>query len=259
MTTTLIRRAGVLALIAATTTLTGCAGVLGAKMTYNDTEPAKVSDIVLSGAGGDVTVTTAAVTQTTVTRVVRRSSNPGESYHRTGTTLAVDTSCGPDCSVSYQIQAPIGVTVRGRLGSGDVHLDGVAATDLEVTSGDLTVTDATGPVKLRTSSGDVRVANAKGTVQVRTTSGDIEAVEDDGPLDLHASSGDITARTAAVRSVTASTTSGDIALTVPAGAYKIVTSVGSGDTDVHGMTSDNAAKNVIDLRAGSGDVNLGTA
>ena len=52
MTTTLIRRAGVLALIATTAAgLSGCAGVVGAKLTYDDTEKGKITDIVLAGGG----------------------------------------------------------------------------------------------------------------------------------------------------------------------------------------------------------------
>jgi len=110
MTTTLIRRAGVFALIAATTTtLTGCAGVLGARMTYNDTVQAKVTEVALSGRSGDVIITTGAVQQTTIKRVVRGSSNPGESYRMTGSTLNLDTSCGPDCQASYEEMKARGV------------------------------------------------------------------------------------------------------------------------------------------------------
>src|SRR5690349_5955644 len=104
MTTTLIRRAAVLALIAASTTaLTGCAGVIGAKMTYDDTLKAKITDIVLTGGAGDVVVTTSEVDETTIHRVIRRSTNPGESFKLDGTTLTIDTSCGMNCSVSYEI------------------------------------------------------------------------------------------------------------------------------------------------------------
>ena len=77
-------------------------------MTYDDTEKAKITDIVLTGGSGDVTITTAPVTETTITRVIRRSTNPGESYRLVGTTLNIDTTCGVDCSVTYEIKAPPG-------------------------------------------------------------------------------------------------------------------------------------------------------
>ncbi|MFD0517635.1 hypothetical protein [Paractinoplanes durhamensis] len=128
MTTTLIRRAAVLALIAASTTaLTGCAGVIGAKMTYDDTEKGKITDIVLTGGSGDVTVTSGDVTETSIRRVIRRSSNPGSPYTLDGTTLNIDTSCGPNCSVSYEIKTPTGVNVRGKEHSGDIVLKGWAS------------------------------------------------------------------------------------------------------------------------------------
>jgi len=124
-------------------------------MTYNDTEKAKITDIVLSGGSGDVKITTAAVDETTIQRIIRRTTNPGGSYKLSGSTLSIDTSCGLNCSVSYEIQTPPGVKVRGNLDSGDVQLAGVADTTVQVSSGDVMVTDATGPVKVETTSGDM--------------------------------------------------------------------------------------------------------
>ena len=260
MTTALLRRAGVLTVVvAATAALTGCAGVLGARMTYNDTETAKITEIVLSGGSGDVSITTAAVTETTIKRVIHRSSNPGESYRVTGSTLTIDTSCGHDCSVSYEIQAPAGVAVRGELRSGDIQLAGVGATDLEVTSGDLLVRNATGPVQLRATSGDIRVLDAKGPVTAQSTSGNIDAENVGGTADLRVTSGDIAVKLVTPASVTAQTTSGDVTVLVPHGDYRIVTTTGSGDAGVIGLTSDPAAKNVIDVRTGSGDANVSAA
>ena len=260
MTTTPLRRAGALTVVAAATAaLAGCAGALGARMTYNDTEPTKITEIVLSGGDGDVSITTAAVTETTIRRVIQRSSNPGESYRVTGSTLTIDSSCGHGCSVSYEIQAPTGVAVRGGLRSGDIHLSDVGAADVRVNSGDLTVRNATGPVQLRATSGDIRVLDAKSTVQVQSTSGDVEAMNIGGAVDLRVTSGDITAKLATAASVTAQTTSGDIDVLVPSGSYRIVTNTGSGDAGVVGLTSDPAAKNVIDVRTGSGDARVSAA
>jgi DUF4097 and DUF4098 domain-containing protein YvlB len=256
MTTTLIRRAGVLALIAATTTLTGCAGVIGAKMTYNDTEKAKITDIVLTGASGDVQIETGPYPETSITRVVRRSSNPAEPYKLDGSTLTIDASCGMNCSVSYLIKTAPGVAVRGDLRSGDVRLDGVGATDLEVTSGDLTVANATGPVQVRATSGNIRVLDAQSTVKAQATSGDMQVINAAGAVEVKVSSGNVDVVLTKPDSVTAQATSGDIKVVVPDGDYKLVTSAGSGDVDLHGMQSDPTSKNVIDVKVGSGDVNV---
>ena len=261
MTTTLIRRAGVLALIAATTAgLSGCAGVIGAKMTYDDTEKAKITDIVLAGGGGDVTVVTAPVTETTIRRVIRQATNPGQPYQLQGTTLTLDTVCGAHCSVSYEIKTPPGVKVHGQMGSGDIQLNGVADTDLQLTSGDLTVANATGPVQVRATSGDIHVNDAKSSVKVQSTSGDIEALNAGGPVDVRVTSGDVQVSLAAPNSVTAHTTSGDVTVRVPVeGEYKLITSHGSGDLNIQDVQNDSSAKNVIDVRAASGDVTVASA
>jgi DUF4097 and DUF4098 domain-containing protein YvlB len=206
-----------------------------------------------------VTVTTAAVTETTVTRVIRRSTNPGETYRLVGTTLNIDATCGVNCSVTYEIKAPAGVAVHGRLNSGDIRLDGVGATDLEVTSGDLAVLNGAGPIQLRASSGDIKVLDAKGTVKAQTTSGDIQALNAAGAVDVRLSSGDATVVLATPASVTAKSTSGDINVTVPSGSYKVGAVTGAGDVDLHGMVSNPGAKDVLDVQTGSGDVNIAAA
>jgi hypothetical protein len=261
MTSTLVRRAGVLALIAATATaLSGCAGVIGATMTYDDTEKAKITDIVLSGGSGDVQITTAPVTETTIKRVIRRTTNPGESYRLAGTTLSLDTSCGADCSVSYEVQVPPGVNVRGNLDSGDVRLTGVGTTDVQVSSGDVTVSNAAVPVKVKATSGDIQVLNAKSTVTVVSTSGDVRAIDPAGVVDIKATSGDVQVHLATPNSVTAHVTSGDVDVSVPTGDYNVLTRTDhSGDTSLHGLVSDPKAKNVLDIQTSSGDVNVSTA
>jgi hypothetical protein len=260
MTTPLVRRAGVLALIAVTaTTLSGCGGVIGAKMTYDDTEKAKITDIVLTGGSGDVRISTAPVDVTTIRRVIRRTTNPGASYQLSGSTLTINTSCGLNCSVSYEVQTPPGVKVHGSLHSGDVTLAGVADTDVEVSSGDVLVTDATGPVKVRATSGEISVLRAHGAVNAVATSGDIRAIDPAGPVTVRATSGDVQIRLAAPNSITAYVTSGDLDISVPQGRYNIIDRTRSGDTSTNGLTSDPSSKNVLDVKATSGDINIDAA
>ncbi|MCO8277870.1 DUF4097 domain-containing protein [Actinoplanes sp. TRM 88003] len=255
MTATLTRRAGVLVLIAATTaaTLTGCAGVVGAKMTYEDTEKTKITDIRLEGGSGDVAIRAASVTETSIKRIIRRSGDPGPSYTLDGSTLVIDASCGHNCSVSYEIVAPAGVKVNGELDSGDIIFDSVGDTDVKLTSGDLMMTDPVGTVKLRGTSGNIRVVNAKKPVEVQVTSGDVEAMNIDAPVKLKVTSGDVDAVLTSVHSVDAQTTSGDVQVQVPQGNYKISTHAGSGDAGVQGLTSDPTSKNEINLRTASGN------
>lgn len=260
MTSTLIRRTGVLALTAATTvTLTGCAGVLGARMTYDDTEKAKITEIVVTGSGGDVLIRTAAVAETSIKRVIRRSSNPDASYQLSGSTLTIDTSCGHNCSVQYEIVAPAGVAVRGELGSGDISLDGVGATDVGVRSGDLVINNATGPVQASATSGDVTVTGSTAAVRADAKSGDVRVMNVTGPVVAKVASGDLDVKLTTANSVTAEANSGDVNVIVPKDTYQIRTDTNSGDASVHGLTNDASSKNVLDLKASSGDVTVTAA
>jgi hypothetical protein len=261
MTPTLARRAGAATLIAATAAvLAGCGGGIGARLTYDDTEKVKVSEIVLTGGSGDLTVRTAAVSETRIKRIVRTDSaaDPQASYRLDGTVLNIDTSCGESCRVSYEIEAPTGVAVRGKLGSSDVALADVATVDVTVGSGDVVITGATGSVAIKTGSGDITANNLKGAVQLVSGAGDVKAVDLSGgaAVRAQASSGDVDVQMTAVAPVTARTGSGDITLLVPDGAYQIKTHTGSGDEAVVGLTNDPAAKNLLDVQTGSGDATI---
>ncbi|KUL42473.1 DUF4097 family beta strand repeat-containing protein [Actinoplanes awajinensis] len=246
------------ALVLAATTvaaLAGCDGVVGAKMTFDDIEKTKVSDIVLTGGSGDVTVTTGTVTETRIKRVVRGGNGSGPAYQLSGTTLTLPTDCGFDCSISYEIQAPAGVKVRGDQRSGRVDLTGVGAVDLTLTSGDVSIDGASAPVKIKATSGNVSVIGAPG-VTMEATSGDLEAHEITGPVTAKVTSGNLDLDLAAPASVTASVTSGDLTLLVPPGKYRINQHTASGDAEIDGVTSDPDAPNVLDLRARSGNLTV---
>jgi hypothetical protein len=260
MTPTLARRAGALTLIVATTAaVAGCGGI-GARLTFNDTEKTKVTEIAIDGGSGDVMVTTSAVTETSIKRAIEHSSDPGPSYRMVGTVLHIDTRCGHTCSVSYEIQAPAGVAVTGALHSGNLGLTGIGAADVTLTSGDIEVRGATGAVKARSTSGNITVTDTKGGVTLQATSGDVHAINiGGGPVSARTTSGNVDVRLTVPTGVTAQATSGDVNVIVPPGAYQVHTRTGSGDANVAGITNDAAAKNVLDLRAGSGDVTIAAA
>ena len=158
--------------------------------------------------------------------------------------------------MSYDIAAPAGVTVRGSLSSGDLDLDGVGATDVQLTSGDVTIRNAAGAVKVKGTSGDINVLDGKAGVTLETTSGDVRAMNVAGPVSAQVTSGDVEVKLTAAASVVAQTTSGDVSVIVPSGSYKISTGTGSGDEQLIGVTHDPAAKNLIDVRTRSGDATV---
>lgn len=245
-----------LAAAASLIALAGCDGVVGAKMTFDDSEQVKVTEIVLTGGNADVLVTTGTAAETRIQREVRGSTDPGPSYQLAGTVLTLASDCGSGCSTSYQIEAPAGVTVRGEVRSGDVQLERVGPVDLKVTSGDVGVLQATGRVKVRATSGDLLVDGAP-EAELECTSGDLSALDVAGPITARSSSGDMMLSTSEPASVTASVISGDLAVTVPAGSYRVRTDTSSGDEMVDpAIDIDPKATHLLDLRARSGDLNV---
>jgi DUF4097 and DUF4098 domain-containing protein YvlB len=94
-------------------------------------------------------------------------------------------------------------------------------------------------------------------VNLRATSGDVRAVNlAGGPIDVVATSGDVDLNVATATSVKATASSGDVRLMIPGGAYRVDAAAGSGDTHIAGITDDQTAKNVLNLRAGSGNVDV---
>jgi hypothetical protein len=253
------RPVALILLAAAAVTVLAACGRPSARLTYNDTEKVKVTEILVSGGAGNVTVKASAIEDTRITRIVQSSHDPGQSYTLQGTTLSIDTDCGPDCTVSYEIEAPTGVAVRGELASGDIGLTGVGVTDIRLTSGDIAIRGATGAVQARTTSGDIDVFDAAQGVTLEAKSGNVQAMNVAGVVVANATSGDVDVKLAEAGSVTASAGSGNVELIVPTGDYRVEAAAGSGDEELVGIVSDPSAKNVIDVRAGSGDVRVVTA
>jgi len=256
----LFRRAGAITLVAAASAaLAGCGGGIGATLTFNDVVKEKVSKIVLDGSSGDVKVSPSTTPETKIIRIVHSNTDPGVSYTLTGSELHLSTSCGRNCRVSYQIEAPAGVAVIGELRSGTVDLTGVSSADVRVSSGDIEIRGATGAVTARAISGNVRITDSKGPATLEAASGDIQAINLGGNVTATATSGNIDVKLDTPASVTAAASSGDVNLIVPAGAYQVRAQANSGDRTVNGITEDATSKNVLDVRASSGDVTLTAA
>ena len=254
----LVRVGGLVVIAVAATALTGCDGGVPTQLSFSDIEKVKVTEVVVNGGSGDVMVRTSAIGETRISRTVtyRDGPEPGVSYKLTGTVLNVDTRCGSNCSVSYDIEAPTGVAVRGTLGSGEVSLTGVATADVTVGSGNVGVTGASGAVKLRTRSGNIVVQDLKGAAHLVATSGNIQGMGlGSGALIAEATSGDIELTLARPGPVTAKATSGNVALMVPDGSYQVRASATSGEQMVD-IPHDPAAKHLLDVRATSGDVRI---
>jgi hypothetical protein len=255
MTARGIRYAAAATLTAAT--LSGCgADFAGATLTFDDTEKTKITEIALDGGSGDVTVSTGTAAETTIKRIVRSNGgDPAKSYQISGGRLSLSTECGMMCRVSYEIVAPAGVAVTGRLESGDLRLTQVASARVELESGDIAADRIAGDASLQTHSGDIRVNGIGGAATLVSRSGDIDGLAIAGGKSVRAEahSGNVTLTLTDPASVTAKALSGDIDLTVPrSGAYRVEHRADSGDFDSE-ITSDPKAQLVLNLDTESGD------
>ncbi|MFE9692920.1 DUF4097 domain-containing protein [Micromonospora sp. NPDC005806] len=239
--------------------LAGCDTLSFRRLDYDNTEAVKITRItVRPGGSGDITVhASGTAPQVRIKRVVRyQGAQPDTRYEMNGDELVLDTDCGSQCSVSYEVTAPEGVAVRGESSSGNVELTQVGTVDFTLSSGDIRVSGARGDVRAATTSGNIEVVDAAGAVRLRASSGDVQARRLAGAVDAEATSGNVTVELDKPAPVRLRATSGDINLTVPDDRYRVRASAESGDTDLGGVSDDPTASLLLDVTATSGNVTI---
>jgi putative adhesin len=211
-----------------------------------------VSRLTVDSGSGDVTISAAPQGTTTVAVTRHLSWNrvaPEVSEKQHGHTLAVSASCPTEshvgfdtCRVSLTIKVPADTSVSA-------HTD----------SGDTTVRDLSGAVRLYDGSGNVMMTNLSGPVEVQADSGDVFGTE------LHSTrvrtaddSGDTTLTFDGVPdSVAVTASSGRVDVSVPRSAeYAVQGKADSGSKDIH-VPDRAGAPHRINLSTSSGDVVLG--
>ncbi|MEH1100680.1 DUF4097 family beta strand repeat-containing protein [Micromonospora sp. CPCC 205561] len=268
------RAAATLAVAATLIVSSGCDNLASRRLDYDNTETARISAVRVLPGAGDVTVRGIGTAgEVRIKRVLRyHGGQPDTKYAIKGDELVLDTDCGNDCSVSYEVTVPEGVRVTGETGSGDVNLSKVGPVEMKVGSGSIRVSGSAA-VQAETGSGDVAVSRAAGTVRVKTGSGNVEVEDATAEVTLQTGSGDITGRRlgagvdaeadsgnvtldlAAPASARAHASSGDVELVVPAGRYQVRSRTGGGGARL-GVTHDPAATLVLDISTDSGNQTL---
>ena len=160
------------------------------------------------------------------------------------------------CSVDYELVVPRGTAVSGDGGSGTVVVQGVGEVDVELGSGDIRVREVSGAVGARTGSGEVTLVHVAGPVDVQSSSGSISGSGLSGPVVADTSSGDVVLELTRAQEVRASTSSGDVDLTVPAGRYRVDTGDDEG-ADIE-VVDDPDARYALELDTSSGDIAVRT-
>lgn len=216
-----------------------------------------VRTVALDTGSGDVTIRTRDQARTSLTTRVDAWAwtRPDPAHRRDGDTLVL-TGCGNGCEVDYELVVPRGTTVEGETGSGAVTTVGVAAVDVELGSGDVEVREVAGTVAVDTGSGEIRVADLSGPSTLHTSSGSIRGDMLRGPVVATTSSGDVVLDLAHPRDVSAETSSGDVALAVPVGRYRVDSSGGDEPGDI-AVIDDPNAPYALELTTSSGDITVG--
>ncbi|WP_197043194.1 DUF4097 family beta strand repeat-containing protein [Saccharothrix sp. NRRL B-16314] len=251
--------------VAAAVALTSCVQLVQSGFDDQHSVTGQVTEVRLQNGAGDVLVRSRAGGgggDTEVRRHVRypkdREKPEGVSHRTEGSTLVLD-GCGHNCSVDYEVTVPSkDVRITGTNDSGDVRLEGVAEVEVEIGSGNATVRDVAGVVRVDIGSGDLDVAGVGGDSQTLIHSGNARLADMRGAVTVDSSSGDVEVHTAAAVSVRAESGSGNLTVKVPKGAYKVNVVADSGDQEVE-ITDDPSASVELVLRSGSGDVTLRAA
>ncbi|MGW5241268.1 DUF4097 family beta strand repeat-containing protein [Monashia sp. NPDC004114] len=207
-----------------------------------------ISNITFEGSSGDVEIRAdSASGKVEVSRHLSwgpGSTQPTPDESVTGSTLTIASNCSAFmswCSIDYIVHVPTGTTVNLNSGSGDVVLAGdLGSITAETGSGDISVEGSgTGPVSLKAGSGDIAASDlVSGQVLGRTGSGSMDLDFAQTPTDVTLDAG-----------------SGDVSVLVPQGIYAVTGDSGSGDREV-GVSLSSTSTNKIEIRTGSGDVNV---
>ena len=116
-----------------------------------------------------------------------------------------------------EVTVPRNYRVGVRTGGGDIQLaDTTAPARLNTSGGDVTAKNVTANVELRTSGGGIHAENIKGDVDADTSGGDVRLLNVDGKIRGNTSGGSVrVSLVGANRGITATTSGGDIEVTLP--------------------------------------------
>lgn len=173
-----------------------------------------------------------------------------------------------------EVTVPRSYAVNVRTGGGSVELrDTTGAATLRTSGGDIDVRNVNGNVELRTSGGGIHADTIRGDVDANTSGGDVRLLQVDGKIRGHTSGGSV--RCSLVgdnRGVSATTSGGDVELTLPRTATgEVVATTSGGDIssdlpvtasvlkDHHLRGSLNGGGQPIEARTSGGSIRLRVA
>jgi hypothetical protein len=236
-----------------------------ASRTQHRVIPGPVNALRIDGtSGNDVAIEAGSGPDATVDSVAHGSFRaPRVRVEANGASIRVSGGCRSfwlgRCHVDITVRVPPGTAVQVDASSGDVSASGLSGpVRLSTSSGDVSASDLSGPAALHSGSGDTDAHELAGTASLVSSSGDVEGNGLTSPaVEAHAGSGDVDLLfSTAPQSVDAETGSGDVSLLVPRTAAYAVHAETSSGHGVVGVRTDPHASRVLRARTGSGDINV---
>jgi DUF4097 and DUF4098 domain-containing protein YvlB len=173
-----------------------------------------------------------------------------------------------------EVTVPRQYGINVRTGGGGVELrDTTGSANLRTSGGDISVKNVNGNVELRTSGGGILADTIRGDVDANTSGGDVRLLHVDGKIRGNTSGGSVRCSLVGPnRGISATTSGGDIELTLPraaAGNLEASTSGGGITTDLpvtatvlkndHLRGSLNGGGLAIEARTSGGSIRLRAA
>jgi DNA-binding NarL/FixJ family response regulator len=180
------------------------------------------------------------------------------------TTLKLHTECssfiGANCSVSYELAVPEGVTVTGSSSGGGIRTEAITGSQtMSSSGGGITVDKPSGEVKVDSSGGGITVTEPSGDVSANSSGGGIRIVGSRSNRVVADSSGggiDVDFDSPPTQ-VDVSSSGGGITVRLPPGetSYAVDASSSGGGTDVE-VRTDPASANRVKARSSGGGVTV---
>jgi len=175
-------------------------------------------------------------------------------------TLAAPECATSDCSVSFAVTVPPGITATVITDGGPVTLSGIAGANVDSGGGPVTAFEITGPLTASTEGGSLSLNGVAGPLRVDTGGGPLTAQAISAATATVSTGGGSAsmAYSAAPDSVTVSTDSGPARVAVPGGPYALTADSGGGPQTV-GIATDPAARRSITVSSDGGSLWIGPA
>jgi DUF4097 and DUF4098 domain-containing protein YvlB len=214
------------------------------------TVPGTVTSLNVTSYGAPIQVTTGAVSEVTVVETITFERPGGPPTVRAlvdhGNLTLAAPSCQSDengaCSVGFAVTVPAGVTVTAESGGGPVNVSGVAAADIDSSSGTVTASDVQGLLTVTSEGGDITASGA-GSASLDSGSGNVSASGIPGTLNVTSGGGSIDVH--GTGSATLDSGSGPVNASAMLGTLSVTSAGGSINiAGARGVSLDSGSGNV---------------